>query len=101
MWVSHCQSSWRVTQTAADNFLVTGVKADRRQRRHSGRRRNAAQPDCQPTKNETINALIMPLEEGDFSVTFTLTYTDDLNRKQTMVRVVNGRSGRYRRPRPK
>jgi hypothetical protein len=34
----------------------------------------------------------MPSEEGEFSVTFTLTYTDDLNREQTMVLSYDGQA---------
>lgn len=41
-------------------------------------------------EDDTVNALIMPSEEGEFTVTFTLTYTDDLNREQTMVLSYNG-----------
>ena len=43
-------------------------------------------------KDDTINALIMPSAEGTFTVTFTLTYTDDLNREQTMVQSYNGQA---------
>jgi hypothetical protein len=43
-------------------------------------------------EDETINVLIMPSEEGEFSVTFTLTYTDDLNREQTMVLSYDGQA---------
>ena len=41
-------------------------------------------------KDETINALIMPSAEGEFTITFTLIYTDDLNREKTMVLSYDG-----------
>ncbi len=34
--------------------------------------------------DDSLTALIMPQEEGEFSVTFSLRYTDDLNRERTM-----------------
>jgi hypothetical protein len=34
--------------------------------------------------DDTVSALIMPSEEGEFSVTFALTYNDDLNREQVL-----------------
>lgn len=42
--------------------------------------------------DDTVNALIMPSEEGAFTVTFTLTYTDDLNRERTMVLSYDGQA---------
>ncbi|MEP7291014.1 MAG: NEW3 domain-containing protein [Chloroflexota bacterium] len=35
--------------------------------------------------DDSVTALIMPQDEGKFTVTFTLTYSDDLNRERTMV----------------
>ncbi len=81
--------SWRVTNNGGDEFLVTDVKVTA----DNADILDGAETLLSPiaaTKNETINAVIQPLEEGDYSVTFTLTYTDDLNRKQTLVASFDG-----------
>lgn len=43
-------------------------------------------------KDETISATILPSAAGEYSVTFTLTYTDDLNRVQTLTQTFSGQA---------
>ncbi len=45
-----------------------------------------------PDKDGSVNATIMPSADGEYTVTFTVTYTDDLNREQTMVMSYSGQA---------
>ncbi|MFN8451984.1 MAG: hypothetical protein U0521_26175 [Anaerolineae bacterium] len=81
--------SWRVTNNGENDFQVTDVKVTTENADILEGAETLLSPIAS-TKNETINAVIQPLEEGDYSVTFTLTYTDDLNRKQTLVASFDG-----------
>ena len=83
--------SWRVTNNGSDEFQVTDVEVTA----DNADILDGAETLLSPiaaTKNETINTVIQPLEEGDYSVTFTLTYTDDLNRTQTLVASFDGQA---------
>jgi hypothetical protein len=81
--------SWLVTNNGRDDFQVTEVKVSADNADILEGAETLLSP-IESTEDETITALIQPLEEGEYSVTFTLTYTDDLNRKQTLVASFEG-----------